>query len=350
LRIEAAAFHGRPVALRIIEPWTRPTRMTVELQSGWQRLTEFAIAGILVSILGGGAFVARRNLRLGRGDRKGATRLAAFVLVAALLAWLFQGHHIPGTREFGNFLRMLGFSLLFASITWTFYLALEPFLRRLWPEMIVSWVRLLDGRFRDPLVGRDVLVGLLAAAVYVLALRSMVIAPAWVGLTPHRPDQTGPPIELEMGTLVGLHGSLGNLSAVPAASLIISMGLMTLLLLCRLVLRSRWLAMVVFIILNSVPGNFSSASPVFDVFFNAAAAALCLALLFRFGLLTFVVFFIANDLLFVFPLTFDSTAWYAFDTLVVLACLVGLAIYAFRTSLAGQPAFAGALDPEARSA
>jgi hypothetical protein len=31
--------------------------------------------------------------------------------------------------------------------------------RRRWPATLVSWSRLLAGRFRDPLVGRDVLAG-----------------------------------------------------------------------------------------------------------------------------------------------------------------------------------------------
>jgi hypothetical protein len=37
--------------------------------------------------------------------------------------------------------------------------ALEPYLRRRWPERIISWNRLLAGEFRDPLVGRDILIG-----------------------------------------------------------------------------------------------------------------------------------------------------------------------------------------------
>jgi len=34
---------------------------------------------------------------------------------------------------------------------WLFYIALEPYVRRLWPKTLVSWHRLLAGRFR----GRD---------------------------------------------------------------------------------------------------------------------------------------------------------------------------------------------------
>ena len=41
----------------------------------------------------------------------------------------------------------------------TFYLALEPFIRRRFPRALVSWSRLLAGRWRDWMVGRDVLLG-----------------------------------------------------------------------------------------------------------------------------------------------------------------------------------------------
>jgi hypothetical protein len=343
LRIEAAAYHGKPVALRIIEPWSRPARMTVEPQSAWERVMEIVLNSILIAIIVGGAFVARRNLRLGRGDRKGATRLAASVLATAMLAWLLQVHHLSEGSEIGSFFRALSFGLLLAGVTWTFYLALEPFLRRLWPEMIVSWVRLLGGRFRDPLVGRDVLVGLLVGAGLALVSRSLVIAPTWMGLAPHRPDQIGPPIDIEMSNLAGLRASIGNLAAVPAASLIISLGLMTLLLLCRLVLRKRWLAMGAFVVVACLFVDFSSSSPVLDVIVTALMAIVYLTLLFRFGLLTLVVVHIGKNLLTTFPLTFDTTAWYAFNTLIVLAGIAAVTVYAFRTSLAGRPALGGSL-------
>ena len=38
--------------------------------------------------------------------------------------------------------------------------SLEPHLRRVWPRTMISWTRLLSGQVRDPLVGRDVLIGM----------------------------------------------------------------------------------------------------------------------------------------------------------------------------------------------
>ena len=45
------------------------------------------------------------------------------------------------------------------SIAWLAYLGIEPWIRRHWPASLISWSRLLAGSFRDPLVGRDVLLG-----------------------------------------------------------------------------------------------------------------------------------------------------------------------------------------------
>ena len=43
---------------------------------------------------------------------------------------------------------------------WLAYLGIEPWIRRHWPASLISWSRLLSGAVRDPLVGRDVLIGL----------------------------------------------------------------------------------------------------------------------------------------------------------------------------------------------
>ena len=73
-----------------------------------------------------------------------------------------------------------GHALLISVLVAVQYLAIEPYFRRLWPKLLGSWVRILDGRFRDPLVGRDVLLGaLVASAVATMAARvrlAMIVA------------------------------------------------------------------------------------------------------------------------------------------------------------------------------
>ena len=52
------------------------------------------IAGVML----GSIFLARRNVRLGRGDRRGAGRFGTCLILALMLGWLFKGDHVaaPG--------------------------------------------------------------------------------------------------------------------------------------------------------------------------------------------------------------------------------------------------------------
>jgi serine/threonine-protein kinase len=63
-------------------------------------------------------------------------------------------------------------ALLWSGIIWLIYLALEPFARKRWPVTLVSWGRLLSGNLRDPLIGRDLLIGVLAAVIMQLVYSS----------------------------------------------------------------------------------------------------------------------------------------------------------------------------------
>ena len=67
--------------------------------------------------------------------------------------------HIGATSLLGLFLLALCTSVFYGLILWTVYLALEPYVRRHWPRTLISWSRLLAGQWRDPIVGRDVLIG-----------------------------------------------------------------------------------------------------------------------------------------------------------------------------------------------
>ena len=55
-------------------------------------------------------------------------------------------------------------------MVWLLYLAVEPFVRRRWPQTIVSWSRILGGKLRDPLVGGDILIGVAFGLFWALLL------------------------------------------------------------------------------------------------------------------------------------------------------------------------------------
>ena len=125
----------------------------------------------LFSLLGA-VYFARRNLRMGRGDRRGATRQALFFFSLLGIEFIFRDH-------FGSIYTLLVTPVVF----WLMYIALEPFVRRRWPGMLIGWSRLLAGNFRDPLVGRNLLVGcaggiVLAMLPYLgMAFASLLNAP-----------------------------------------------------------------------------------------------------------------------------------------------------------------------------
>ena len=70
---------------------------------------------------------------------------------------------------------------------WIWYLALEPYVRRRWPWLMVGWNRLLAGRWRDPLVGRDLLLGGLLGVTTTLLFQVQTLLPDWMGLAPPTP-------------------------------------------------------------------------------------------------------------------------------------------------------------------
>ena len=311
--------------------------MEVAEQGAWQWFGEALFWALLIASIAGGALIARRNLRLGRVDRKGAFRLATFVAVSGTLGWLLRAHHVMASDEIWRLFIRIGYMLFMASLVWVFYLALEPFLRRIWPEMIVSWVRLLDGRFRDPLVGRDVLLGLLAGVAVSLLTQFMVVGPGWMGLPSVPPERgLGPPFELPI--LEGTRSSAGLLCLVLRDSLGISMAVMILLLLCRIIFRKQWVAVGVLLVLLSLRRSFSTGNPSVDFGMALLTAIPFLVLLFRVGLLTAVVTQLASILLTRTPLTFDFTSWYMGNTLPEVIVLAALALYGFRISqIGGRP-------------
>jgi hypothetical protein len=182
--LEAAALHGKAVYFEAVYPWTRPPRTPSTLLTPSERAGLVPIFFILAATLVGAAVFAQRNVRAARGDRRGALRLSAFVFAAMVVSWFFAESHVATLWEIALVVMALSWGLLVAGFCWLGYLAAEPLLRRRWPDVLVTWTRLLAGEFRDPLVGRDLLVGCsVGPLLAVIALASLLL-PEWLGLTP----------------------------------------------------------------------------------------------------------------------------------------------------------------------
>ena len=54
---------------------------------------------------------------------------------------------------------LIGGAFFIGVTVWLYYLAVEPFVRRRWPHLLIAWTRLLSGGYRDPLIGAQLLTG-----------------------------------------------------------------------------------------------------------------------------------------------------------------------------------------------
>ena len=82
--------------------------------------------------------------------------MAAVFFSARMLHWGFAGDHVAHPRQLGFLVIVVSGATTMAALAWIIYIACEPYVRRLWPQTMVGWTRALSGRFKDPLVGRDI--------------------------------------------------------------------------------------------------------------------------------------------------------------------------------------------------
>ncbi len=245
MRIEAAAYRGEPVYFELIGPWAHAERLQPYQTTTGKRASNVILMVVLFSMLVGGAMLARRNLRLGRGDRQGASRLAV-VVFATFVVNYSVAHHVPNFSELVCFLDFLACGLAWYCFFWVLYIALEPYVRRRWPATLVSWSRLLAGGFRDPLVGRDVLVGCLLGAFATLLFRLGWFVPSWLGKPPAEP-LSGPQLQF-----LGARALIASISRNLGASLFLALAFLFVLFLMRVLLRKEWAAAVAFVLFLSV--------------------------------------------------------------------------------------------------
>jgi hypothetical protein len=332
--VQAGAHSGKPVYFQVIGPadFQGPGPGGEQKRSSRQ-LGETMLYSVVFLALGGAAVLAWRNLRLGRGDRKGALRVAGFIFCDAMLAWLFLANHIAGGLEVPVLFIGWAQAGCKASVFWLFYLAMEPNIRRFWPQLLISWNRLVNGQWRDPLVGQNLLLGVLAGIISNAIFDPEVIAPGWFGLTPRSF------FEVHALALGGPLVLLGYLLALLIRRLGDALFMLMTLFLCRLVLRRKLLASCAFVVLwTIIDVLFQGAHPVVGWFTHAAFFTLLLWVYLRLGFLASIVMLVTNNALDV-PLTTNFSAWYAGNGLAVAAILFALAAFGFYTSQAGRPIF-----------
>jgi hypothetical protein len=224
-------------------------------------------------------------------------------------------------------------------MVWAFYIALEPYVRKTWPERIIGWSRVLTGRLQDPLVGRDVLVG----GVWFGANTLLEAAARWIaaarGIPPPRPHLGLPT------TFLGTPQALAAVMTSVLNAIFISMFLLLILLFLRLILRRGNAAAVAFVVLFAAFGASSGHGweRVIGAGVGAMKGVVALWVLVRFGLLSFIVGRFFARLVAWFPLTLDSSRWYAGNSALVIFVVLAMTTYGLvlalrRPASSGRPA------------
>jgi hypothetical protein len=332
IRVEAAEYHGRPVSYtEILSPQQTPLPAPAGGGNDRSPGALVYLALELIVMIGSVPF-ARYNLRLGRGDTRGAVRLGLFALCLGLGSWLIGGTHAAGAGEADLFV-MAAMRSVFGAVTLALtYVSFEPFVRRSWPQTMISWSRVLAGGFRDPLVGRDILIGCLGGVV-------LVLIQSFGNLLYGIRGTAALKVSTDLVTLSGGRFLAGEFLLLIADTLNKALGILFLIFLFRVLLRKQWLAAGLVIVMLAAMYATNDPNPLIGWPVNIVFFGLMVFILMQFGLLAVAVALFVAIFVNQFPVNTDWSVWYAGEAAFTVLFTVALALFGFRTALAGQPLF-----------
>jgi len=328
LRVEAASFQGKPVFFRLVGDWTKPGRMvSTEKKSFGEQAQRIIFLLILVFGLGGAALLARRNYLRGRGDREGALRLAIIMFALEMGLFLCRSHLATIGDTIGLGVLAISTALFLAGAMWMFYMAIEPWIRRQWPKSIISWSRLLAGNWRDPVVGRDILLGVALGVVWILIFLIRYIPLMHMGASPAIGSTDA---------LLGGRAALGAWLRQWPQSIQSTLIFFLLFLGLRAILRKEWIAAIVFIAIFAVPRGLTGSHRMIELPTQVIVYAIALLIVIRFGLVPLAVAIFTINMMGGVPFSADFSTWYMTTSILALLSLLVITGWGFYHSLGGQ--------------
>ncbi len=344
LRIEAAGFQGKPVFFRITAPWNEAAEATHPGENFFRKIGVILILSIYGLVIVGSILLARHNLKVGRGDLRGAVKLMIFLFSVLFAGRLIYADHIPTVwGELAVIYQPFAVSLILTLFVGLMYIALEPFVRRYWSELLISWNRLLAGDFRDPLIGRDALFGLLLGMGHTVGIffgdfLYTLVTNNTGALSSAYPFE---PINGFPGIIYSATNFLVNAMSSGFVLLFVLLGFF------MLTKRKNLSVFLIFLLMFILQGLIFVLTGhwiyVFAAIFNAFCFAIALS---RFGLVGIISFFIGFYMSYHSPMTHDSSSLYFPNTVVSFVLIFSLAVYAFYISIAGQRVFSGKILEE----
>ncbi len=325
MHVEAAAWHGKPVFFSLTGPWSRPNRTPTEENNS--SIGNILGLGLLLVVVAAGVWFAIRNLARGRGDRSGAWRLASIAFAVQIVTFLLRAHFVASLEMLLPMIMAISTSLFVAGALWVLYLALEPYVRRNWPQTIISWTRLMAGRFSDPLVGRDVVLGVGIGLSWVLVYEIGLFVRMRAGDAPDFPSAS---------YLMGIREAAGSWLTTLVISIAGTLEFFLTLVLLRVLVRNRWVAAALFVALFTVPHILGSNYVVTDTIVWLTIYGIAAIGVVRFGLIVLGISSLMANVLLNLPYTLDFSNWYATQCVFIVLIFVAMAAWGVYTSLAGK--------------
>jgi hypothetical protein len=305
-----------------------------------KKLIQIGLSFVGVCLLVGALLLARRNYVTGKADLDGAWKLGVLLFCLLMTLWGFWVHLPAGVGSFGLFLMAIGAALFDSTVLCVLYLALEPFVRRHWPHAIISWSRMIAGRVRDPLVGRDLLYGVLFGLAWGIVFEfSNVVLLAWGGF----------PQFASTSYLLGARSSIGTWLWHLVNSIRATLIFFFMMFILRLILRKPWLAAAAFVAIGVATKLDGSQNPALDAAAYLAVYILAAFMMVRFGFVTLAAAIFTVDLLLSIPMAQDPSSWYMGGSLFVVTTIGAMAVWGAYTALgrntaqAPPPAWAAAI-------
>ncbi len=326
LRVEAAALQGKAVAFLLVGPWTSPWREPSPDTSTAQMIL---LACLVVVILTAGPWLAHRNFVKGRGDRRGAFRLGCFLGCALMGRWLMRGHFAGALPTFGLFLIALATSLFYGFLIWMVYLAAEPYVRRRWPQCLISWTSALSGKLQDPIVGRDVLIGSALGASFSV-INIVLNLQDWKYLDP---------LFGNTAILNGTRSTLGWLLAQAPQGIRGAVFFVFLIFLLRVLLRNQWAAGAAFAAVFALLNFFVNGNNWLAFFGSLVIYGAMAVVMLRWGVLAACIGIFLGNIALDNPLNTHASTWFFGNSILGPALVLGVTCWAAWTSLGGRRIF-----------
>jgi len=336
LRVEAASLGGRLVNFMVTDQRGELSPEVADMNSrGFLFYASQLLMAALMAALGG--IFAYRNVRKRRGDFRGAAVLSSSVFILAWLEFLGMEHAPSGIREVLNISMVngAGFALFCGALVCIAYLAIEPFVRRNWPHLLISWSRIAAGNYRNPTMGRDLLLGVAAGCAAAFIVHAIHVFPPLTA-----PLQNYDPWFATARTF----NAAGQFLDALRMSILFGIGGVFFLALAQRWLRNEALAILLAGVLLGAahdPGGAGVWWLIYPASF--AGVIICVMVGARLGLVSLVMALFTYKALAHMLSSFVWSDWSAVRPLMLLGIFAALAIYGFRIAVA-RPMLTTALD------